>query len=428
MMIASAASSSSASSSFCATARVGRFDDGVFGGRKKMSSSSSSSSSSKTRRRRGANAVLAKGGEGQIVVIGANGKTGKRCVKYAAENGWDVVAATRNGSFPSLTSDIKEEARGRVTTKQCSVTSSMAEITNAIDGAESVIFAASSSKDGGSPQEIDRDGCIKVARACLSSKSVKRYVVVTSGAVSKPYSPVYIFLNLFGGIMRAKIEGEDAVRALYYEREDDFYTIVRPGGLTEDPPRGVSACELNQGDDVSGRVSREDVAAVCVECLKRDDAKNATFELYYRDTGKPMAEVFASNANKETDGGGRWGREEEEARPGTSYSPVWKRTRQAFRKKAKVFLSEVLFHNHNLYVIARRSSFIRLDSGRFCDYTYPERVSFFQSRPYLLSRKVRSSRQAFRMQVSLQRTRRLCTSILNREKDQNYLLRRVLSN
>ena len=303
MMIASTASSSSASSSFCATARVGRFDDGVFGGRKKMSSSSSSSSSSsKTRRRRGANAVLAKGGEGQIVVIGANGKTGKRCVKYAAENGWDVVAATRNGSFPSLTSDIKEEARGRVTTKQCSVTSSMAEITNAIDGAESVIFAASSSKDGGSPQEIDRDGCIKVARACLSSKSVKRYVVVTSGAVSKPYSPVYIFLNLFGGIMRAKIEGEDAVRALYYEREDDFYTIVRPGGLTEDPPRGVSACELNQGDDVSGRVSREDVAAVCVECLKRDDAKNATFELYYRDTGKPMAEVFASNANKETDG------------------------------------------------------------------------------------------------------------------------------
>jgi nucleoside-diphosphate-sugar epimerase len=235
------------------------------------------------------------------VVIGANGKTGKRVCKYAAENGWDVIAATRDGNFPSL-SEIKEDARGRVTTKQCSVTSSMAEITNAIDGAESVIFAASSSKNGGTPQEIDRDGCIKVARACLSSKSVKRYVVVTSGAVSKPYSPVYIFLNLFGGIMRAKIEGEDAVRALYYEREDDFYTIVRPGGLTEDPPRGVSACELNQGDDTSGRVSREDVAAVCVECCKRDDAKNATFELYYRDTGKPMAEVFASNANKETDG------------------------------------------------------------------------------------------------------------------------------
>lgn len=256
--------------------------------RRRMSSSSSSRGTTRA------------SGEGTVVVIGANGKTGKRCVKYAAENGWDVIAATRNGSFPSLT-DIKEEARERVSVKQCSVTSSAAEIQNVLTDADSVIFAASSSKDGGTPQEIDRDGCIKVARACLSSKSVKRYVVVTSGAVSKPYSKVYLFLNLFGGIMRAKIEGEDAVRALYYERPDDFYTIVRPGGLTEDPARGVSACELNQGDDTSGRVSREDVAAVCVECLKRDDAKNATFELFYRDTGKPMTEVFASNANNETD-------------------------------------------------------------------------------------------------------------------------------
>merc|ERR1712100_888339 len=233
--------------------------------RRRMSSSSSSRGTTRA------------SGEGTVVVIGANGKTGKRCVKYAAENGWDVIAATRNGSFDDT--DIKEEARERVSVKQCSVTSSAAEIQNVLTDADSVIFAASSSKDGGTPQEIDRDGCIKVARACLSSKSVKRYVVVTSGAVSKPYSKVYLFLNLFGGIMRAKTEGEDAVRALYYERPDDFYTIVRPGGLTEDPARGVSACELNQGDDT----------------------KNATFELFYRDTGKPMTEVFASNANNETD-------------------------------------------------------------------------------------------------------------------------------
>ena len=237
-----------------------------------------------------------------IAVIGANGKTGKRCVKYAAENGYEVIAATRSGDFPYLT-EIKEEYRKNVRVKKCSInTSTMAEISNAIDGCYACIFAASSSKDGGTPQEIDRDGCVRVARACLSSQTVKRYVVVTSGAVSKPYSPVYIFLNLFGGIMRAKIEGEDAVRALYYERDDDFYTIVRPGGLTEEPIRGVAAVELNQGDDTSGRVSREDVAAVCIECLKSDAAKNATFEMYYRDTGKPMQEVFASNAKKETDG------------------------------------------------------------------------------------------------------------------------------
>ena len=88
-------SSMSRSSRWCATsARVGRFDDG-----RKMSSSSSSSSS--TRRRRGGKRcfVAAKGGEGQIVVIGANGKTGKRCVKYAAENGGTSSRQLGTGVF-----------------------------------------------------------------------------------------------------------------------------------------------------------------------------------------------------------------------------------------------------------------------------------------------------------------------------------------
>ena len=63
---------------------------------------------------------------------------------------------------------------------------------------------------------------------------------------------------------RAKIEGEDALRAIYFDRDECDYVIVRPGGLTEDEPKGVSAVELNQGDDKSGRISRADVAAFCV--------------------------------------------------------------------------------------------------------------------------------------------------------------------
>jgi hypothetical protein len=55
-----------------------------------------------------------------IAVIGANGKTGKRCVKYAAENGYEVIAATRSGDFPYLT-EIKEEYRKNVRVKKCSM-------------------------------------------------------------------------------------------------------------------------------------------------------------------------------------------------------------------------------------------------------------------------------------------------------------------
>ena len=108
--------------------------------------------------------------------------------------------------------------------------------------------AASASPSGGSPQDVDKAGLVAVARACIAA-NVPRLVIVSSGSVSKPLSPVYVFLNLFGGIMRAKIEGEDAVRSLYFKRDGLDYVVVRPGGLTEDEPRGVGAIELNQGDE-----------------------------------------------------------------------------------------------------------------------------------------------------------------------------------
>jgi len=59
---------------------------------------------------------------------------------------------------------------------------------------------------------------------------------------------------------------------------------VRPGGLSTDPPKGVSALEINQGDFIIGEVSRADVAAACVEVLNYDDTKDVTFEIF--ETGR----------------------------------------------------------------------------------------------------------------------------------------------
>jgi nucleoside-diphosphate-sugar epimerase len=139
-------------------------------------------------------------------------------------------------------------------TKLENLSSSLA---SAIKDSSSVIFAASASKEGGNPNQVDKQGLVNVAKLCIANK-VPRLVIVSSGAVTKPFSPVYLFLNLFGGIMKAKNEGESEVRRLYSSPEAKGlgYTIVRPGGLTEDPPRGVQAIELNQGDDYSGRISR----------------------------------------------------------------------------------------------------------------------------------------------------------------------------
>jgi len=141
---------------------------------------------------------------------------------------------------------------------------------------------------------------VECAKLCIANQ-VPRLVVVSSGGVSKPSSGVYIFLNLAaGGIMDAKIAGEDAVRRLYaapgVAEKNVGYTVVRPGGLLRDAGLGVSAVELNQGDDKSGRINRADVAAICVESLASPAAFDTTFECYYGDTAKSLNDVMASNA------------------------------------------------------------------------------------------------------------------------------------
>jgi len=68
--------------------------------------------------------------------------------------------------------------------------------------------------------------------------------------------------DALGRIMEWKLAGEDALRA------SGFPTlIVRPCALTEEPPRGYRALAVGQGDTMTGKVSREDVAMVIVDAL-----------------------------------------------------------------------------------------------------------------------------------------------------------------
>ena len=69
------------------------------------------------------------------------------------------------------------------------------------------------------------------------------------------------------------LPGEEALR-----RSGVDYCVVRPGGLT-DGPAGQATLTAQQGDRASGRVSRADVAAVCVAALTDAAASRRTLEL-----------------------------------------------------------------------------------------------------------------------------------------------------
>ena len=174
------------------------------------------------------------------------------------------------------------------------------------DNIGAIIFAASVSNRGGQDAfAVDRDGVIHAAECCLEY-NIPRLVVVSSGSVTRPDSAVYKLLNFVGkGIMEAKIQGEDAMRDLYASpdvlQRKLGYTVIRPGGLTTGNAIGAGFIELNQGDSKSGRLSRADVAALCVQCLDSADTFDTTFECYETVTAKPIESVGFSNIIKSTD-------------------------------------------------------------------------------------------------------------------------------
>lgn len=112
-----------------------------------------------------------------------------------------------------------------------------------------------------------------------------RFILVSSAGVTRPgrpglnleEEPPAVRLNdQLGGILTWKLRGEEAVRASGIP-----YTIVRPCALTEEP--GGQRLVVEQGDNLRGKISREDVATLCVQALEQPQACHVTFEVKAED-------------------------------------------------------------------------------------------------------------------------------------------------
>ena len=235
--------------------------------------------------------------------------------------GRPCVATTRSGMF-NYDEDSEDESASQLRRSNSNLHVGQVDVTkldsllSMVDQTDSkkigaMIFAASASVKGKTPGvndafTVDCQGVINAAQCCIQ-RNIPRLVIVSSGAVTRPNSPVYKLLNFVGsGIMEAKIQGEDGVRDLYHDNtimeKGLGYTIVRPGGLTTNPvPLGAAFLEVNQGDDKSGRLSRADVAGICVACLESESTFDATFECYESNTAKPVENVGLSNVLRLTD-------------------------------------------------------------------------------------------------------------------------------
>ncbi|QIR35785.1 NAD(P)H-binding protein [Tolypothrix sp. PCC 7910] len=111
--------------------------------------------------------------------------------------------------------------------------------------------------------------------------NLPQFVLVSSAGVTRPgrpginldEEPPAVKLNdQLGGILTWKLKGEESLRASGIP-----YTIIRPCALTEET--GGKELIFEQGDNIRGKISREDVAELCVQALKQPQACNRTFEV-----------------------------------------------------------------------------------------------------------------------------------------------------
>jgi len=153
------------------------------------------------------------------------------------------------------------------------------EIASAVSGSDAVLFAAGAGPGSGAERKLtmDRDGAIKLLRAATSA-GVPRYLIVSAvGAEAPPAGD-----DVFSVYLRAKAEADEAVKA-----SDRDWTILRPGGLTNDPGTGLVQID---SAPFRGQVTRDDVAAVLARLL--EDPRAARQVLYVNGGSKPIEQAL----------------------------------------------------------------------------------------------------------------------------------------
>jgi len=234
----------------------------------------------------------------KIFVFGATGKTGQRVVDQLQDKGLRVMAGVRDLNRAKETLGAEGDLLEFV--KVDLEKDSTATLAKQLVGCDGVVCATGFSPSGFPPDpagaiKVDYLGTKKITNACTNA-GVPKMVVVTSlltnGILAgQALNPQFVLLNLFGGVLFAKRAAE-----IYIEDQANLdFTIVRPGGLKNDPPSGEIVFG-SQDTIFGGGISRDQVATVVVEALYSEKASNKIVEIVAKPDalGISCEEGFAS--------------------------------------------------------------------------------------------------------------------------------------
>eukprot|EP00793_Prasinoderma_coloniale_P004042 PRCOL_00006217-RA len=213
----------------------------------------------------------------------ASGGVGREAVKALRASGWRVRAAVRTdakrGDVPLVGADGDVEAVVVDVTKYETLPPALA-------GVDAIVVAVGTTDftDPLGPYKNEYVGTknvVAAARNAAAPGAGPKVVLVTSIGTEDPF---FNPLNLAWGILFWKQRAEEEL-----QRSGLRYTIVRPGGLSNDAVPGAAVLKP-RGEARTGRVSRAEVARVCVEAIDLPEAEGKVVELV-QDEGAAEAEM-----------------------------------------------------------------------------------------------------------------------------------------
>jgi uncharacterized protein YbjT (DUF2867 family) len=202
-----------------------------------------------------------------VVIAGGHGKIGLRLAALLAGRGDVVTGVVRN---PDHAPDLERAGASPAVLDLESAGAD--ELAAVLAGADAVVFAAGAGPGSGVARKetVDRAAAVLLADAARIA-GVRRYLLVSSPGVDDPPAPERG--EVWAAYIAAKKGAEEAIRGA----DHLDWTILRPGGLTDDP--GVGRVLLAPPPVAYGSVTRDDTAAVLVALLDAPGSAGRVLEL-----------------------------------------------------------------------------------------------------------------------------------------------------
>jgi uncharacterized protein YbjT (DUF2867 family) len=196
-----------------------------------------------------------------VAIAGGHGQIALRLARLLSARGDRVRALIRN---PDHVADVEAMGAEAVLVDL----EGDDEVAAAIAGADAVVFAAGAGPGSGPERKrtVDLGGAVKLVEAARAA-GVSRYVMISAIGARDPSAGS----EAMRPYLDAKAEADAAVAASGLD-----FTIVRPGGLTDE--RGTGRVRAADGLE-RGSTPRDDVAATLVAVLDQPSTVGHTFDL-----------------------------------------------------------------------------------------------------------------------------------------------------